>query len=60
MIRYYSYLGNNQIINVNGVGSKPVYQPELQTYLFYANNDLAKFDYSINNKMIKKKLFSKH
>ena len=59
MIRYYSYLGNNQTINVNGFRSKPVYQPELQTYLFYANNDLAKFDHSINNKMIKKKLFIK-
>ena len=59
MIRYYLYSGNNQKINVNAVESKPVYQPELQTYLFYAYNDLRKFDHTINNKMIKKKLFIK-
>ena len=36
-----------------------MYQPELQTYLFYGNNDLERIDYYINNKMINKKLFIK-
>ena len=36
-----------------------MYQPELQTYLFYGNNDLERIDYYFNNKIINKKLFIK-
>ena len=36
-----------------------MYQPELQTYLFYGNNKLGQVDFGIKNKMIKKKLFIK-
>lgn len=36
-----------------------MYQPELQTYLFYADNELERVDVNINNKMIKKNLFIK-
>ena len=59
MIRYHIYLGNNRKINVNSFRSKPVYQPELQIYLFNGYKDLRKFDYTVNNKMIKKNLFIK-
>ena len=48
MIRFRSYSGKYQKINVNGARSKPVFQPKLQTYLFYAKNYLGKFDYAIN------------
>lgn len=58
IIRYHSYKGNEQdIIFINTIESRPVYQPELQTYLFYGNNELERIDYYINNKMIGKKLF---
>jgi len=58
IIRYHSYKGNEQgIIFINTIESRPVYQPELQIYLFYGNNELERIDYYINNKMISKKLF---
>lgn len=60
IIRYHSYTGKKQdIIFSNKIESRPVYQPELQTYLFYGNNDLERIDYYINNKMINKKIFIK-
>lgn len=60
IIRYHSYKGNKQdIIFCNKIESRPIYQPELQTYLFYGNNELKRIDYYINNKMINKKLFIK-
>lgn len=60
IIRYLSYTGNKQKIKIiNDIESRPVYQPELQTYLFYGNNELGRVDLYINNKMIKKKLFIK-
>lgn len=60
IIRYHSYSGNKKdIIFSNKIESRPIYQPELQTYLYYGNNELEKIDYYINNKMINKKLFIK-
>ena len=60
IIRYHSYSGNKKdIIFSNKIESGPIYQPELQTYLYYGNNELEKIDYYINNKMINKKLFIK-
>ena len=50
IIRYHSYKGNKQdIIFCNKIESRPIYQPELQTYLFYGNNELKRIDYYINN-----------
>ena len=60
MIRYHSYSGNKHKIKFTDIKeSRLVYQPELQTYLFYGNNELEKIDFGINNKMIKKELFIK-
>ena len=58
MIRYESYLGKKQKIQfTNEKKNRPVNQPELQTYLFYGNNEIGKVDLGINNKMITKKLY---
>jgi glycosyltransferase involved in cell wall biosynthesis len=50
IIRFYAYTGNKKqdIKFVNKIESRPVYQPELQTYLFYGNNKLGKVDSGIN------------
>ena len=60
MIRYDSYRGNKHKIKLTDIKKKIlVYQPELQTYLFYGKNELNKIDSYVNNKMIKKELFIK-
>ena len=61
IIRFYAYTGNKKqdIKFVNKIESRPVYQPELQTYLFYGNNELKQVDFGIKNKMIEKKLYIK-
>ena len=60
MIRYDSYRGNENKIKFTDIKkSILVYQPKLQTYLFYSKNELKKVDFYINNKMIKKELFIK-
>ena len=60
MIRYDSYRGNKHKIKFTDIKEKIlVYQPELQTYLFYGMNELNKIDSYVNNKMIKKELFIK-
>ena len=49
MVRYHSYMGNKQNIKfANEKENRPVFQPELQTYLFYANNEIRKIDLGIN------------
>jgi len=58
MVRYHSYMGNKQNIKfANEKENRPFYQPELQTYLFYGNNEIGKVDFGINNKMILKQLY---
>ena len=58
MVRYHSYMGNKQNIKfANEKENRPLYQPELQTYLFYGNNEIGKVDFGINNKMILKQLY---
>lgn len=59
IVRYHSYKGNEKLIKFDNEISKPIYQPELQTYLFYANKEVKKVDFFINDKMIGKKLFIK-
>jgi glycosyltransferase involved in cell wall biosynthesis len=61
IVRFYSYSGKKDLKFklATIIESRPVYQPELQTYLFYDNNRLRQADYCIKNKMIKKKLFIK-
>ena len=60
MIRYDLYYGNKHKIKFTDIKeSIIVYQPELQKYLFYSKNELKKFDFRVNNKMIEKELFIK-
>ena len=39
--------------------NRPIYQPELSTFVFYDNNELRMRDYVINNKFIKRDKFIK-
>ena len=50
-IGYYKY--------VLELGNKPVFQPELSTFIFYGYNELDMIDYTISNKFIKKEVFLK-
>ena len=61
IVRFYAYIGNykQEIKTAINVESRPVYQPELQTYLFYGSNNIGQVDCGIKNKIIKTKLFIK-
>ena len=37
--------------------NRPIYRPELSTFIFYENKELGIHDYSINNKFIKRENF---
>lgn len=57
MIRFNLYIGNNKIFFsdcVNQTPSKPVYPPEIQTFLFYATGKLRQIDFNVSNKFIKR------
>jgi len=57
LIRFYIYTGNKNIYFHNHVihqQSRPVYQPELSTYLFYALKILRQIDYNVSNKFVKR------
>ena len=50
-------MGNGQIFFsnfVNSTPSRPVYQPEIKTFLFYAAGKLLQIDFNITNKFIKR------
>ena len=60
MIRFNIYTGNGNIfVNniIKGIKSRPVYQPELSTYLFYEKGFLCQIDYNLSNKFIKKEAY---
>ena len=57
LIRFYIYTGKRNIYfgqHVKPLPSKPIYQPELSTYLFYAQKILKQIDYNVSNKFIKR------
>ena len=57
MIRFNIYIGNEKIFFeniVNKLESRPIYQPELSTYLFYGLGYLEQIDFNISNKFIKR------
>ena len=57
MIRFNIYSGNGKIFFdyiINGLESRPVYQPELSTYLFYGKGRLQQIDFNLSNKFIKR------
>ena len=60
MIRFNIYKGNGIIFFNNlikGIESRPVYQPELSTYLFYGKGYLLQIDFNISNKFIKREAY---
>jgi len=62
MIRFNGYMGKgiltyNHIIK--NLEKKPIYQPNLSTYLYYGNGDLQRIDGFIHNKFIKKEVYIK-
>jgi hypothetical protein len=61
-IRFNTYLGNGKL-NFNSFSKnhedRPIYQPELSTYIYYGNKELAIIDYYITNKFIKKQTYIK-
>ena len=57
MLRFNMYIGQNNIFHSNCVKqtpSRPVFQPEIKTFLFYATNNLKQIDFNIANKFIKR------
>ena len=62
LIRFNLYIGNRRIYSENHIKhlkSKPIYQPQLSTYLFYSLNILRQTDYNVSNKFIKRKALIK-
>ena len=62
IVRFLTYDGGGAIGYerfLDKLKDKPIYQPELSTYLFYATNNLEINDLSINNKLIKRGAYIK-
>ena len=63
IIKFNIYIGKYKMhmFNLNNYfENRPIYQPELSTYMFYGNNnELERIDANICNKFIKKKVFIK-
>ncbi len=62
IVRFLTYDGGGEIGYkrfLDKLEDKPIYQPELSTYLFYETNNLEINDLSINNKLIKRGVYVK-
>ena len=60
MIRFNIYIGNSNIFAndiIKGLKEKPIYQPQLSTYLFYGKGKLFQIDFNVSNKFIKKEAY---
>jgi glycosyltransferase involved in cell wall biosynthesis len=61
-IRFNTFLGNGKL-HFNSFSKnhedRPIYQPELSTYIYYGNKDLGVIDYFITNKFINKQTYIK-
>ena len=60
MIRFNIYLGQRVLLNnniVQNLQSRPIYQPELSTYLFYGLGKLRQIDFFVSNKFVKRVSF---
>ena len=60
MLRFNLYMGNRNIFFydlVKYLKSKPIYQPELSTYIFYGKGTLTQIDFNISNKFIKREAY---
>lgn len=57
MLRFNLYVGYKMIMlsyAINIIESRPIFQPELKTYLYYAMGRLRLVDFNISNKFIKR------
>ena len=57
MLRFNLYIGNKRIFLssiIKNIKSRPVFQPEIQTFLFYAAGVLMYVDFNVSNKFIKR------
>jgi glycosyltransferase involved in cell wall biosynthesis len=57
MLRFNIYLGKGNILlnkTVKQIQSRPIFQPELSTYVFYCLGKLHMTDYNIANKLVKR------
>ncbi len=62
MLRFAMYTGaekNDGNEFINRLESRPIFQPELSTYLFYEKNELLMTDVFINNKFVKREVYIK-
>ena len=59
IIRYILYQKNSFKNKVENLEIRPVYQPQLSTYLFYGNKELQTIDCYISNKFIKRAVYIK-
>jgi glycosyltransferase involved in cell wall biosynthesis len=62
MVRFNLYKGNGKIFffeRIKGLESRPIYQPELSTYLFYGKGKLLQIDFNVSNKFIKRDAYIK-
>ena len=60
MLRFNIYVGNNKIFFyeiIKELESRPIYQPELSTYLFYAKGKIQQIDFNVSNKFIKREAY---
>ena len=60
IINYYLYIGNTKLFMneiVLNIESRPIYQPELSTYIFYGKGYLEQIDVCLHNKLIKKEIY---
>ena len=62
IIRFILYLRDEKIsfkTKVENLEIRPIYQPQLSTYLFYGNKELQTIDCYISNKFIKRAVYIK-
>ena len=62
IIKFISYKGHEKMISEKFnifLKKRPIYQPELSTYMYYGNNELEIIDFYINDKFIKKNAYIK-
>ena len=62
LLRFNLYLKDEKIAFkkiVDNLDNKPVFQPELSTYIYYGNNELQIIDCYVHNKFIKRDIYIK-
>ena len=60
IVNYYLYIGNKKIFMneiIRNIESRPIYQPELSTYIFYGKGYLEQIDVCLHNKLIRKGIY---